>query len=68
VLIEGFPYLECEVAYACQHEMAVTLKDMLAYRFRLAFLNKDAALEVAPKVPDLMQQSLKWTSRGVMLG
>ena len=61
VLIEGYPYLECEVDYACKKEMVCTLTDMLTLRFRLAYLNKDAALAVAPKVADLMQQSLGWT-------
>ena len=62
-LIEGLPYLECEVAYACQNEMVCTVKDMLTLRFRIAYLNKDAALEVAPRVADLMAKEMKWGRR-----
>lgn len=29
LLIEGYPYLECEIEYACKHEMVVSLKDMI---------------------------------------
>jgi len=43
--------------------MVCTLKDMLPLRMRLAFLNKDAALSVAPRVADLMASALGW-SRG----
>jgi len=60
-LLEGFPYLECEIEYACKNEMVVTLKDMLTLRTRLAFLNKEAAVAVAPKVADLMAQALGWS-------
>ena len=63
LLIEGFPYLECEVEYACKKEMVCTLTDMLTLRFRLAYLNKDAALTAAPKVADLMQKALGWSRR-----
>ena len=54
ILIEGFPYLECEVEYACKKEMNCSVIDFLTLRTRLAYLNKDAAIEVAPKVADLM--------------
>ena len=58
-LLEGYPYLECEVEYACQ-EYVRTVADMLTLRFRLAFLNSEAALAVAPKVADLMAAQLHW--------
>ena len=29
-LVKGFPFMEEEVEYACKHEMAVTVKDMLS--------------------------------------
>jgi len=61
LLIEGYPYLECEVEYACRNEMCCTVTDMLTLRTRLAYLNSDAALEVAPKVADLMAQHLGWS-------
>jgi len=63
MLIEGYPYLECEVEYACKNEMVCTVKDMLTLRMRLAFLNKEAALSAAPLVADLMAKSLGWSRR-----
>jgi len=60
-LVEGFPYVECEVAYACRNEMVVTLSDMLTLRMRIAYLNKEAALQIAPRVADLMAKELKWS-------
>lgn len=62
-LLQGYPYLECEVAYACRHEMACTVTDVLTLRTRLAYLNRDAALAVAPRVAQLMAKELQW-SRG----
>lgn len=61
LLVEGYPYLECEIEYQCKYEMAYTLTDMLTLRTRLAYLNSDAALEVAPKVCDIMAKSLGWS-------
>lgn len=61
LLIEGYPYLDAEVDYVCKNEMVCTLTDMLTLRTRLAYLNSDAALEVAPKVADLMAKSLGWS-------
>jgi glycerol-3-phosphate dehydrogenase len=58
-LLDGYPYLECEVEYACQ-EYVRTVCDMLALRFRLAFLNSEAAIAVAPRVADLMAVQLHW--------
>lgn len=62
-LLEGFPYLECEIAYACKNEMVCTLKDMLTLRMRIAYLNKNAALSIAPRVADLMAKALGWSHR-----
>jgi glycerol-3-phosphate dehydrogenase len=62
-LIEGYPYINSEIAYACRNEMVITVKDMLTLRTRIAYLNKDAALAVAPKVADLMAKELKWSKR-----
>lgn len=62
-LLEGYPFLECEIAYACRNEMVCTVKDMLTLRTRLAYLNKDAALEIAPRVADLMAKELNWSRR-----
>jgi len=63
ILVDGFPYLECEVPYICRHEMCCTVKDMLTIRMRLAYLNKEAAIVAAPKVAELMAKELKWSRR-----
>lgn len=63
LLLEGYPYLECEIDYACKNEMVCTVSDMLTLRMRLAYLNKDAAMAIAPKVADLMAKSMKWSRR-----
>jgi len=55
-----FPYIEAEVVFACK-EYACTIEDVLSRRTRLAFLNKDAALSVIPRVADIMALELGWT-------
>lgn len=62
-LIEGYPYLECEITYQCRNEMVCTVKDMISLRFRIAYLNKDAALAIAPRVADVMAKELKWNKK-----
>ena len=63
ILIEGFPYLECEIPYICKHEMICTLADMMTIRMRVAYLNKDAAIDAAPKIADLMAKEMGWSRR-----
>mmetsp|Transcript_4637 Transcript_4637/g.6702 ORF Transcript_4637/g.6702 Transcript_4637/m.6702 type:complete len:778 (+) Transcript_4637:138-2471(+) len=63
LLIDGYPYLELEIEYACRNEMAVTLTDMLTQRTRLAYLDSNAAATVAPRVADLMAKSLGWSKK-----
>ena len=59
-LVEGYPYIESEIEFACHYEYVRTLKDMLTLRFRLAFLNSEAAIAIAPKVCDVMAEHLDW--------
>jgi glycerol-3-phosphate dehydrogenase len=61
-LVPEFPYLEAEVPYACQ-EYACTIEDILSRRTRLAYLNREAALEALPKVADLMAKTLGWSNK-----
>lgn len=61
-LVEGHPFIEAEVAYACR-EYARSLKDVLSLRMRLAFLNSEAAKEIVPKVAELMGARLGWSGR-----
>jgi glycerol-3-phosphate dehydrogenase len=60
-LVEGFPYIDADVAWACR-EYACTIEDVLSRRTRLAFLNKDAALEAIPLVADIMAKELGWSA------
>ncbi|RDI95428.1 FAD-dependent oxidoreductase [Meiothermus sp. QL-1] len=59
-LAEGWPYLEAEVVYAVQREMALTPLDVLCRRTRLAFLDRQAALAALPRVVELMGGALGW--------
>ena len=59
----GFPYMEAEIEYACKHEMAMTVKDMLTLRMRLAYINSEAAKQAIPRVAELMAQHLKWDKK-----
>lgn len=62
LLHEGYPYIESEVRYACR-EYACTVEDVLSRRTRLAFLNKEAALQCISRVTDIMAEELKWSKR-----
>merc|ERR1719353_232389 len=63
VLVEGYPFIEAEVEYAANNEYAVTVKDMLTLRMRLAYLNSEAAKHAIPRVAELMGDALGWSSR-----
>lgn len=58
----AYPYLECEVRYACRHEYAETLIDVVARRMRLAFIDVRATQQVIPEVTLIMTQEKKWSS------
>lgn len=49
-----YPYTKAEVKWMVQHEMAVTVEDILARRIRLLFIDAKAAMEAAPVVAALM--------------
>lgn len=53
-----------EIHWAIHHEMARTIEDVLARRVRILFLDARAAIEVAPKVADMLMKALhkneKW--------
>ena len=59
ILIDGYPYIESEVEYACK-EYVRSVSDMLCLRTRLAYLNVEAARSCIPRVADLMGESLGW--------
>lgn len=59
-LVEGYPYIDAEVVYACR-EYACTVEDVLSRRTRLAFLNKEAAEAALARVADVMAEELGWS-------
>ena len=61
-LVEGYPYDECEVAWAVRREYARTVTDILTLRTRLAYLNSRAAMQAAPRVASLMAAELGWSA------
>jgi len=61
-LVENYPYIEAEVIYAT-HEYACNVEDILSRRTRLAYLNREAALEALPRVAELLQDELQWTTQ-----
>lgn len=55
--------IEAEVLYATRVEYAQTAIDVLARRTRLSFLNASAALDVLPRVIELMAAELGWNEK-----
>ena len=54
----SLPYTGAEVVWAARHEMACTVEDVLARRTRALFLNARAAIEMAPRVAELLAGEL----------
>ena len=63
LLLPGYPYLEEEITYACEHEMATSLTDILTLRTRLAYLDSEAAASIASRVADIMSSALGWSKK-----
>lgn len=64
-----YPYTLAEVVWMTQHEMALTVEDILARRIRLLFLDAQAAIAAAPVAARIMgkvlQQSEAWQQQQV---
>jgi len=54
----ALPYTGAEVVWAARAEMARTVEDVLARRMRALFLNARAAMEMAPRVAELLTREL----------
>lgn len=54
----ALPYRMAEILWGIRKERALTLEDLLARRTRALFLHARAALEVAPRVADLLAREL----------
>jgi len=55
---ESLSYRFAEVAYACRHEMAQRVEDVLSRRTRTLLLDAKKAVELAPQVAKIMAKEL----------
>jgi glycerol-3-phosphate dehydrogenase len=62
-LLDGYPYLCAEVAYAVTHEGALHVEDVLARRVRLLIESPDAGVPAAAEVGAIMGGLLGWSRR-----
>ncbi len=58
-LHKDLPYCAAEIVWAARNEMAQTVEDVLARRTRALFLDAKAAVELAPKVAQIMADELR---------
>lgn len=59
-IVTGLPYLMAEVLYAVQHEMALTLCDVLIRRTHVLHETRDGGLDKARAVVEVMAPRLGW--------
>jgi glycerol-3-phosphate dehydrogenase len=59
-LADGHPFLEAEVAWAAERELAMSLDDVLARRMRLAMTVPDRGALIAPRVAQITGDVLGW--------
>ncbi|UFH56106.1 glycerol-3-phosphate dehydrogenase/oxidase [Spirosoma sp. KNUC1025] len=60
-LTDNQPFLNAEVVYQVREEVAVTLRDVLARRWRLELSDWQLAAQLAPQVASLMSAELGWS-------
>ncbi|GAB3994466.1 glycerol-3-phosphate dehydrogenase/oxidase [Spirosoma daeguense] len=61
-LIDTQPVIKAEVVYQVREEMAVTLRDVLARRWRLELSDWQLTAQLVPQVAELMAPELGWSS------
>jgi glycerol-3-phosphate dehydrogenase len=59
-LAPDLPFLEAEIPYGIQRELAYSAIDLLSRRMRLAFLNHEAAIASLPRTLEIHAQFLGW--------
>ncbi len=59
-LVADLPDLAAEVAYAVDHEMALTLRDVLERRLHIHLRSRERSHDMATRVADLMASRLDW--------
>ena len=62
-LLDGFPYLRAEVAYAVLYEGALHIEDVLVRRIRLSIESAGSGTAAAPQVAAIMGELLGWSRR-----
>ncbi len=60
-LVQGLPYIQAEVVYCVQEEMAITIEDVLARRIGLQLFSWAFSTKAAPLVSTLMGHLLGWS-------
>ena len=61
------PYVDAEVVWAVRKEMARSVEDVLSRRTRALLLNARAAIEMAPRVAEIMAAELGRPERWVAI-
>jgi glycerol-3-phosphate dehydrogenase len=56
----GLPYIRAEIHYAVQHEMALSLSDVLIRRTHVIYETRDAGMPQVQAVTALMAEKLGW--------
>jgi glycerol-3-phosphate dehydrogenase len=64
-IVQELPYLMAEALYAVQHEMAVTLSDVLVRRTRVVYEVRDGGLDRAREVAQVVAPRLGWCAEDV---
>jgi glycerol-3-phosphate dehydrogenase len=59
-LVPDHPFLEAEIAWAVDDELALSLDDLMARRLRLAPVLRDRGEAVAPRVAEIAGGTLGW--------
>ncbi len=59
-LVDGHPFLEAEIAWAAEQEMALSLDDLLARRVRLAPVLRDRGAAITRRVAAIAGHVLGW--------
>jgi len=65
----SLPYIKAEIVWAIRNEWAQTIEDLLSRRTRALLLDAEAAIEVAPKVAEILAEEFgedkKWQKQEV---
>jgi glycerol-3-phosphate dehydrogenase len=65
-IVPDLPYTFAEVVYACRHEMAMNLQDMIVRRLHLNFEDWSRGVTPAPAIAKVMAQELGWSEGEVV--